>query len=251
MPKLTAGVVKFQREVYPDRRAMFETLTQGQKPEALFITCSDSRVDPTMVTQTEPGELFICRNAGNIVPPHTTHTGAMTAAIEYAIGALKVPHIVVCGHSQCGAMTGALNPDSLADLPHTHEWLDYARAAVQIVQTRDRELSQEEKLKRLIEENVILQLTHLRSHPYVAQALAEGTVTLRGWVYDIGTGGMHALDESRRAFVPVDELYSDLPDAQPDNLTTSMAKAVRDAAAGPVGPGGGCCTNTGPGQEVT
>ena len=212
MPKLTAGVVKFQRDVFPEQRELFEKLAQGQSPEALFITCSDSRIDPNLVTQTKPGELFICRNAGNIVPPHTTHTGAMTAAIEFAVGALKVPHIVVCGHSQCGAMKGALDPASLADLPHTAEWLDYSRAAVQIVKSRDKELSLEERLLRLTEENVILQLNHLRSHPHVAQALAEGTVTLRGWVYDIGTGGMRALDESRRAFVPVEELYADLPE---------------------------------------
>ncbi|MGF1605380.1 MAG: carbonic anhydrase [Rhodothalassiaceae bacterium] len=212
MPKLIAGVVKFQREVFPQQRALFDKLSHGQAPEALFITCSDSRIDPNLVTQMQPGELFICRNAGNIVPPHTMNTGAMTAAIEYAIGALKVPHIVVCGHSECGAMKGALDRGSLNSLPHTAEWLSYAQAAVQIVEARDKDLSREDKLLRLTEENVILQLTHLRSHPHVAQALAQGQVTLRGWVYDIKTGGMRAFDEQTRSFKPVEELYADLPE---------------------------------------
>ena len=108
MANFTKGVMQFQKEAFPARKDLFESLATGQSPEALFITCSDSRVDPNLITQTEPGELFICRNAGNIVPPHTNHTGAMTASIEFAVGALKVPHIVVCGHSNCGAMKGAV-----------------------------------------------------------------------------------------------------------------------------------------------
>ena len=114
MNKIAAGVIKFQQEEFPKRHELFATLAQGQSPEALFIACSDSRVDPNLITQAEPGELFICRNAGNIVPPHTNHTGAMTASIEFAIGALEIGHIIVCGHSECGAMKGAMDPGGLS-----------------------------------------------------------------------------------------------------------------------------------------
>jgi len=207
MPKFAAGVTKFQREVYPNRQDLFQSLAEGQSPEALFITCSDSRIDPNMVTQTEPGELFICRNAGNIVPPHTQHTGAMTASIEFAVGALKVPHIIVCGHSNCGAMKGAMAPDSLGALPHVAEWLTFVRAAVAIVDSQDGKLSEEERLRRLTEENVVLQLDHLRTHPYVARALAKGEVELHGWVYDIASGGVSVFDPAQRRFEPAEEHY--------------------------------------------
>ena len=116
MPRFAAGVVRFQNNVYPEKQGLFEELSKGQSPEALFIACSDSRVETAMITQTEPGELFICRNAGNIVPPHTENTGGMTASIEYAVAVLKVPHIVVCGHTECGAMKGAMNPEGLEGL---------------------------------------------------------------------------------------------------------------------------------------
>ena len=107
IPRFAPGVLKFQRDVFPARKDFFEKLSQGQSPEALFITCSDSRIETGMMTQTDPGELFICRNAGNIVPPHTNQTGGMTASIEFASAALKVPHIIVCGHTECGAMKGS------------------------------------------------------------------------------------------------------------------------------------------------
>lgn len=208
MDKLAAGVIKFQKEEYPKRRELFAELAQGQTPEALFIACSDSRVDPNLITQTEPGELFICRNAGNIVPPHTNHTGAMTASIEFALGALHVPQIIVCGHSQCGAMKGAANPDQLDDFPHVKEWLSYARAAV--LTTKEKggsELSDQDRLDLLTRENVVLQMAHLRTHPYVAAHLATGKVQIHGWVYDIKDGGVFAFDEDKAEFLPVSEVY--------------------------------------------
>src|SRR5436190_22607346 len=117
MPKFAAGVVRFQQDVFPQYEGLFAALTKGQAPEALFITCSDSRIETGMLTQSEPGDLFIVRNAGNIVPPHTTAAGSTTAAIEFACVALNVPHIVVCGHTECGAMKGAMNLDGLTNLP--------------------------------------------------------------------------------------------------------------------------------------
>ncbi|WP_031552731.1 carbonic anhydrase [Parvularcula oceani] len=207
MPKIAAGVVKFQEEAFPKRKELFDKLSTGQNPEALFITCSDSRISPNLMTSTDPGELFIIRNAGNIVPPHTTHTGGTTASIEFAVGALGVKHIVVCGHTQCGAMKGAMNPEGLDALPHVREWIGYSRAAVQVVAGQGDKLSDDDKMAMLIEQNVLLQLTHLKTHPYVAAALAAGSVQLHGWVYDIKSGEVHAWDEDEGRFKPVSERY--------------------------------------------
>ena len=209
MPKFATGVVEFQNKVYPEKKELFEKLSQGQSPEALFITCSDSRIETAMITQTDPGELFICRNAGNIVPPHTTHTGGMTASIEFAVAALKVPHIVICGHTECGAMKGAMNPEGLDTLPHVKEWLNYSRAAVAVVDEMGADLSDEERMKLLLEQNVVLQLQHLKTHPSVAARLAAGDLELHGWVYDIKTGDVSAYDEDSKSFQPVDIRYAE------------------------------------------
>jgi carbonic anhydrase len=209
MPHFAAGVVRFQNEVFPGKKDLFEKLSKGQSPEALFITCSDSRIETAMITQTDPGELFICRNAGNIVPPHTTYTGGMTASIEFAVAALQVPHIVICGHTECGAMKGAMNPEGLDSLPHVKEWLSYSKAAVDVVKGISPNASPEEQMHQLLEQNVILQLNHLRTHPSVATRLAKGDLVLHGWVYDIKTGGVNAYDDATNKFIPVDERYAE------------------------------------------
>ena len=161
-----------------------------------------------MITQTDPRELFICRNAGNIVPPHPNQTGGMTASIEFAIGALQIPHIVVCGHTECGAMKGAMNRDGLTNLPHVREWLGYSQGAVDIVETLGGGLDPEAKMRMLLEQNVILQLQHLKTHPTVAVALAQKAVKLHGWVYDIKTGEVSAFDDVTGAWLPVEERYA-------------------------------------------
>jgi carbonic anhydrase len=208
MPRFAAGVVRFQQEVFPENKELFERLSLGQSPEALFITCSDSRIETAMITQTAPGELFICRNAGNIVPPHTTNTGAMTASIEFAVAALKVPHIVVCGHTECGAMKGAMSPEGLDALPHIREWLGYSKAAVDIVREIGADLDDDARMRLLLEQNVVLQMQHLRTHPSVATRLAVGDLRLHGWVYDIRTGDVCAYDEATRGFEPVADRYA-------------------------------------------
>lgn len=208
MPRFAAGVVRFQNEVYPEKRALFERLSAGQAPEALFITCSDSRIETAMLTQTEPGDLFICRNAGNIVPPHTSQTGGMTASVEFAVSVLNVPHIVICGHTECGAMKGAMALESLAGLPHVRQWLGYVKAAVDIVDHIGGAKTDAEKMALLLEQNVILQLQHLRTHPCVAARLAAGELELHGWVYDIKTGSVSAFDQAQNRFVPVPERYA-------------------------------------------
>jgi len=208
MPHFAAGVIRFQNDVFPGKKDLFEKLSKGQEPEALFITCSDSRIETAMITQTEPGELFIVRNAGNIVPPHILHTGSTTAAIEFAVAALHVPHIVICGHTECGAMKGAMNPEGLDSLPHVKEWLSYSKAAVDVVKHIAPDADDATRMRLLLEQNVMLQLQHLKTHPTVATGLAKGTLKLHGWVYDIKTGDVHALDEVQNKFVPVDQRYA-------------------------------------------
>lgn len=208
MPKITRGIVRFKTEVYPQKKALFDQLATGQNPEALFITCSDSRIDPNLLVQTEPGELFICRVAGNIVPPHTNFTGGITATIEYAIAVLKVKHIIICGHSGCGALHGVLNPESVEHLPHVKQWLGYVNAAYQIVQEKIPDASFEEKFDMLIEENVLLQLRHLKTHPQVAAKYATNQVKLHAWTYDIGQGDVKAYDSAKGYFIPVEERYA-------------------------------------------
>ncbi len=210
MAKFIEGVVKFQKEVYPQNQELFEKLSQGQSPEVLFITCSDSRIETGMITQSPPGELFVCRNAGNIVPPHTNHTGGMTASIEFAVSVLKVPHIVICGHTECGAMKGAMNPEGLDSLPHVKEWLGYSKAAVQVVDRIGEKMTPVQRMQELLEQNVILQLQHLKTHPSVAVAMAAGELSLHGWVYDIKSGEIGAYSETAKDFVPVSKRYSEV-----------------------------------------
>ncbi len=203
MDRVLSGVAKFQREVYPEKEKNFRELAEGQQPEVLFITCADSRIDPNLITQTEPGELFICRNAGNVVPPHSNQTGGMTASIEYAVAALGVEHIVVCGHTDCGAMKGALNPEMLASLPHVKEWLGHCRAAVEVVREQHGEVGPEH-LECVTAENIALQLQHLRTHPAVAARLAVGRLHLHGWLYNIETGEVLCYNEATRGLEPLD-----------------------------------------------
>jgi len=207
MSKIAAGVVRFQGEAFERRRELFQKLAEGQSPEALFITCSDSRIDPCLLTQTSPGELFICRNAGNIVPPHTNHTGAMTASIEFAVGALHVPHIIVCGHSGCGAMQGAMDTEGLTDFPHVKVWLNFARAARLIAEAKCAAAPELDPLAVVTKENVLLQIAHLKTHPYVAARLATGKVQIHGWYYDIASGEVLAHDEASGEFVSVSTRY--------------------------------------------
>lgn len=207
MPKITRGIVRFKTEIYPKKKELFGLLAGGQHPEALFITCSDSRIDPNFLVQTEPGELFILRNAGNIVPPHSNNTGGVTASIEYAVALLNVEHIIICGHYGCGALTGVLNPHVIANLPHVSLWLSYAEAAHRVVEETCPGMEPAEKLDRLVEQNVLLQLRHIKTHPQVAAKLATGKVQLHGWVYDIGKGDVKAYDSKTETFLPVEQIY--------------------------------------------
>jgi carbonic anhydrase len=133
MQKLIQGLHKFQASVFSSQRELFQRLVHGQKPDALFITCSDSRVNLNLVTQTDPGDLFILRNAGNIVPPAGAGVGGESATIEYAVSVLGVSDIILCGHSHCGAMASLLEPESLTELPLVQAWLSHAETTRRII----------------------------------------------------------------------------------------------------------------------
>ncbi len=205
MQKIIEGVKQFQNSVVPTRQEEFERLASGQAPEVLFITCSDSRIDPCLLTQTVPGQLFICRNAGNVVPPHSNQTGGMTASIEYAVAVLGIEHIIVCGHSDCGAMKGATDVSQLGDLPHVKEWLGHCRAATAVVKEK-RGCIGPEHLDEITTENIKLQIQHLRTHPVVAAKLATKQLKLHGWMYQIESGDIRVLDEDKDEFVSIKEL---------------------------------------------
>lgn len=203
---LKDGVRRFRREVYTSDPDTFRRVeSQPQRPHTLFITCADSRIDPAALVQASPGEVFVMRNIGNLVPAYGEMLGGVSAVIEFAVSGLKVQHIVICGHSDCGAMKALLDPESTAAMPTVTSWLTNARAALAVshaLQTRSDHPGN--LLSLLTEQNVLLQLQHLRTHPSVASALASGDLTLSGWVYDIGHGEVRIAAEGSNEFTPVD-----------------------------------------------
>ncbi|HEX8199976.1 MAG TPA: carbonic anhydrase [Isosphaeraceae bacterium] len=205
MNKLLNGIRHFRSRVVRPRHQFFRRLALGQQPETLFITCSDSRIDPNLLTQTGLGELFVLRNAGNIVPAHGTNPGGEAATIEFAVSQLGIKDIVVCGHSHCGAMTGLLAPEALAGLPAVSAWLAHAEPTRRIVEEAYGHLREESRLEAAIRENVLVQLENLRTYPVVAERLARGDLRLHGWVYQIEDGQVFVHDPDARRFVPVPE----------------------------------------------
>ena len=204
MQKLVQGIHHFQESIFGSQKSLFQRLMQGQTPLALFITCSDSRIDPSLLTQTAPGEIFIMRNAGNIVPAYGMHHGGEAATIEYAVVALKVQNIIVCGHSHCGAMNGLLHPELLDDMPSVQSWLTHAQSTARIVRENYSHLTDPAaRLTATVEENVLCQLENLRTHPSVAAAVARRDLNLHGWVYKFETGQVFAFDPSANEFLPV------------------------------------------------
>ncbi|HCP28471.1 MAG TPA: carbonate dehydratase, partial [Pseudomonas sp.] len=179
------GFLRFHHDVFPEQQELFKKLATAQTPRAMFITCADSRIVPELITQSSPGDLFVTRNVGNVVPPYGQMNGGVSSAIEYAVMALKVHHIIVCGHSDCGAMRAVLNPQSLAKMPTVSAWLRHAEVARTVVENNCTCETEHENMQVLTKENVIAQLHHLRTHPSVASRLAAGELYIHGWVYDI------------------------------------------------------------------
>jgi carbonic anhydrase len=199
--RLKNGIRKFRTEVYPERReAYVRAETEPQRPHTLIVACADSRIDIERITQSNPGEIFVTRNIGNMVPTYGEMLGGVSAVLEFAVTALKVQHVVICGHTDCGAMKALMNPDSLAQMPTVRRWLRNAEAALSVAREVE---SQDDFLTKLTRQNVLMQMTHARTHPSVAGALARNELIISGWVYEIGSGNVLIYDEGKNAFEPV------------------------------------------------
>ena len=205
MNELIGRVFSFEKQVFPNQSGLFSKLVaDGQSPKALMISCADSRVAPEHIMQAAPGDLFVCRNAGNIVPTYATANGGVTSTVEYAVMALGIRDIIVCGHSDCGAMKGlAGDPAKLESMPNVAAWLRHGTAARQVVDQSYPELDEKARVRAISLENVVTQLAHLRTHPSVAVGIARGEISLHGWFVDIHQGVMLGLDGETGRFVPI------------------------------------------------
>lgn len=202
MKKLIGGLRSFKTDYFTRHQDLFEQLSHGQKPRVLFITCSDSRIDPNLLTQAAPGELFVIRNAGNMIPPYGAANGGEGASLEYAIQALGIEQIIVCGHSHCGAMKGLLQLGSLEeDMPLVYEWLRHAEATRRLVKENYQGYSKEELLEIAIAENVVTQIENLRTYPIVHSRLYQQKLSIYGWVYLIETGEVLAYDPETHSYM--------------------------------------------------
>jgi len=202
MEEIVAGVRAFQRDVYPQNQELFARLAAGQSPKAMMITCSDSRVDPLLLTQAQPGEMFVLQNAGNLVPRYGDAMGGVTATIEFAVVELRVANIIICGHSGCGAVAGVLKPELVQHMPSVATWLLHASVVRESMRDSG-QLDAPDALQRAVEANVIVQLDNLHTHPAVADAHNAGRLQLHGWLYHIGTGAVTTYDPQRREFKPL------------------------------------------------
>ncbi len=201
MKKLIEGLRKFQTGYFESHRELFEELSHGQHPRILFITCSDSRIDPNLITQVEVGQLFVIRNAGNIVPPYGAANGGEGAALEYAIEGLNIQEIIVCGHSHCGAMKGLLKVSELEEkMPLVHQWLKHAEPTRRLVKENYKDIEGEELLDITSAENVLAQLSNLQTYPSVRSRLHQGRLAIHGWLYEIETGTVVAYDPLTHQF---------------------------------------------------
>jgi carbonic anhydrase len=229
MEKIVRGIHKFQSTLFSEQQDLFVQLSQGQQPETLLITCSDSRIVPDLLTQTQPGELFVIRNAGNIIPPYGAANGGEGATLEFAVGALKVQHIVVLGHSHCGAMKGLLHPETLTTLPLVAAWLKHSEATRAVVRESYEGLSEAELLNAAIKENVLVQLDNLRTYPAVAARLAKGDLTLHAWLYEIESGRILAYDAELTQFAPISA--KGVKPVVANRLTATPRPAAQSAAS--------------------
>ena len=201
MESLVAGVRQFQSEVLPGKRELFRQLAQGQHPEVMFITCADSRIDPCLITQSSPGDIFVARNTGNLVPAEGSGRSSEGASVEFAVKGLGVRDIVVCGHTDCGAMKAVAGQKSLSGLPAVGDWLAHAEEAWRAVESTGDTLGPVRRLRALIEQNVLAQLRNLMTHASVADAVSAGRLDLHGWVYEIESGKVLRYDPTQDSFI--------------------------------------------------
>jgi len=210
MRKLIAGIHRFQKREWSANRELYRRLAEhGQFPEALFITCSDARVAPLTITHGQPGDLFIHRNIGNFVPPYSEDPlddSGVAAGVEYAVEHLEVRDIIVCGHSDCGAMKALYRErGKFAATPHIARWLRHGDRTMAVVAANYPELSREERYEVTAEENVLLQMENLRTYPVVRKAACEGRLHLHAWYFEIGTGTVFRYSPDREQFEPIRE----------------------------------------------
>ncbi len=203
LEQLKEGVRRFRTEVHEENAEAYRrAASEPQRPHTLIVACADSRVDVETITASGPGDVFIARNVGNMVPAYGEVPGGVSAVIEYAVSALQVRHVVVCGHSDCGAMKALLQPESLTAMPTVKRWLNHGQAALQVAESLRAEAGGN-LLSVLTEKNVLMQLAHLKTHPSVAGAMARGELTISGWVYDIGSGEIRIAEDGSAVFEPV------------------------------------------------
>lgn len=207
MQKLIKGALTFRRHVFAAYRDLFARLAEGQSPEAMFITCSDSRVVPSLITSTDPGDLFVVRNVGNVVPPYAPgaprdNPGA--AAIEYAVNALKVRHVIVCGHSRCGAMRAALMGGT-EGLPHVAAWLGHVNQAKELLEPYEPFPDEQTRVDMLSELNVLTQIKHIKTYPFIAEKLESGELHLSAWFFEIDSAQLYTFNPDEEQFVPLTE----------------------------------------------
>lgn len=201
MQKLVRGIHNFQKYVFQSKQNLFLNLANGQSPAALFITCSDSRINPNLLTQTEPGDIFVVRNAGNIIPPHPNEGGEI-ASIEFAVTELGIQDIIICGHSDCGAMKGLFNLKPVQQyMPRVCNWLRHAHRTSQIIEKEYRHLQGSALLTATVEENVIVQIENLRTHDFIERRLMDGNLRIHGWVYKFETGEVFNYDTESEQFL--------------------------------------------------
>ncbi len=202
MKKLIKGVRRFQRDYVPSHQTLMDELSKGQHPRVLFISCSDSRVDPGIITQADIGDLFVIRNAGNIVPPYEATNGGEGATIEYAMEALDIRQIIICGHSHCGAMKGLLQLGELEEkMPLVYSWLRHTEATRKLVIDNYAHLDKEEMMETLVAENVLTQIENLRTYPVIRSKLYRGELSIHAWIYNIETAEVFAYDNDQHGFV--------------------------------------------------
>ena len=204
--RLYEGIKKFQTNEFIPRQQFFEDLGQNQNPHTLFIGCSDSRVVPSLITQTFPGELFVVRNIANLIPFYKKHSDtylATTAAIEYAVNQMNVSNIVVCGHSNCGGCAALYQDKELKNLPHTRKWRELAHPVKKIVEEKiaKNKITLEQRSVITEQLNIVEQMGHLLKYSYIKKRVKEGTINVMGWYYNIEKGEIYNYDKRLKRFI--------------------------------------------------
>jgi carbonic anhydrase len=230
--RLSVGVASYRRTQRPRYEALFKRLATSQSPHTLFITCADSRIVPSLITSTDPGELFIMRNVGNMVPPFSKREmPASAAGVEYAVGVLGVSDVVVCGHSGCGAIAALRHPETVpAHLPSLRAWLNDDPSARKLCDHTPASVADDDVARM----NTLLQLEHLRSYEIVHKREATGELRLRAWFFDIATGDIEMFDRHEKRWVhiegPARELAVEVLNRESEHLHESVQFESREAS---------------------